>query len=542
MADFTRRTHIVRISDAPEGEPPSDTYVDVEVLDAVAFKGPGGEDMVMSFKPENIDPVIIDNTGGGHGKTTNTGTRRSHMERITSASGGLIDVEVLDIVAFRTKNGEQWILNFPSKKASSFSTNGESDPGNPTRRTHKEKISDGFKKDPAKGEYMTVVRTDAVAFRTIFGKELIIKMPSNDDPNSRDGRAKTFISSPKGYDPTNENGPVPPPNKDKNIYVSFPKDGSPFTDDTKVAQGMLWWIRKIHGGSAYIYVTINARNISNTSVPPPAPTIDLKLSKQAKLLDTTENTITHSTPSKNTTDRIYFVWNPIAPFPTLDNFQTVISSQLFPPVLYAQQFARLVDFATGFGDPGVTFGVRFPDGSQYVGDGFFPDMASAEAYAGSWNNTFNQNPQPIIEQYILPEGGIVEAGFSNVFATFIEIPVASGAFAETILQKKYLIQIPVKENDTEFKMNISGTGINSGSSDIYVQGFSDQKKPLKKITDIDSADPGPDPDKAPDFGRSVKTGANTYTVTTEVVAGPDPAAKAHRVDIKITGGSHGDRG
>lgn len=251
----SRRTHIVRIP--ADKNAPDDNYVDVEVLDAIAFKGPKGEDMVLNFKKENIVPYIVDNTGGGNGKENSKATRRSHMERIKGDGGATLDVEVLDIVSFRTTNGDEYIMNLPSAKASAFSTNGTSDGGNNTRRTHNEKIYKDGKKDPV--NFMTVTRTDAVAFRTIMGKELIIKMPSSDDGGTR---ADTY-TTPQGYDPTKDE-PKPPINKDPNVYVSFPKkDSNPFTGDAKISQGPFWWIRKVKGGTPILVIQIRIRRTNS---------------------------------------------------------------------------------------------------------------------------------------------------------------------------------------------------------------------------------------------------------------------------------------
>lgn len=257
---FTRRTHIVRCAADPKD--PDSLYADVEVLDALAFRTPGGKELVLTFDQKNVDPYIIDEVSGKNKKTPNNGTRRSHMERVKSKDGGLIDVEVIDAVAFRGPGNKEWILNLPSKKSSEFSANDKSNGSAPfTRRTHTEKISEGFEKKPT--AYMTVTRTDEVAFRTVMGEEMIIKMPSCDDPNSSEPRADTFIVSPKGYDPKREDGPKPPLNKDKNVYVSFPEGANLFTGDEKVSQGMMWWIRKISGAELlFIRVKMERTNVA----------------------------------------------------------------------------------------------------------------------------------------------------------------------------------------------------------------------------------------------------------------------------------------
>jgi hypothetical protein len=272
MADYTRRTHVVRI---PKDEKdPDNNYIDVEVLDAVAFKGPMGEDLVLNFKQENVSVWCDDDTGGGNERHEGQPTRRSHMERKRGPNGMMLDVEVLDAIAFKNKMGEEYILNLPSSKSSKHSTNDTSDGGANTRRTHTEKISDGFKKDAK--EFTKIVRTDQVAFRTVLGKEMVIKMPSGDDPNqSEPERANTYIWSPRGYDPTNDKGPKPPLNKDKNIYVSWPKNTSgPWLgddEDARVSQGMLWWIRKIKTGGGIVILTFEYTATGSNTPGPDEP-------------------------------------------------------------------------------------------------------------------------------------------------------------------------------------------------------------------------------------------------------------------------------
>jgi hypothetical protein len=272
----TRRTHIVRISpdDPPvkPGDPPSDNYIDIEVLDAIAFRTDRGEEMILNMAADTIVPYIVDDTGGGHGKTPGSDTtRRSHMKRIVSDDQKL-DIEVLDVVAFRDQRGEEWILDMhdTNGEPSVFNTTDGTGDNKSTRRTHTEKIGVPYgTKDPS--QYIKSERCDAMAFRTITGKEVIIKCPSNDDPNSTDPRADTHVWSPEGYDPSNEDGPKPPKNSDPHNYVSFLKDdkGDPVgfaTGDEKISMGPLWWVRKIStsGGLLVVDWTIT----SNSSVPP----------------------------------------------------------------------------------------------------------------------------------------------------------------------------------------------------------------------------------------------------------------------------------
>jgi hypothetical protein len=255
MAGATRRTHIVRVSDAKGEELSKESnYFDIEVLDAIAFRTDNGKEMVLDLNTEKAVPYIVDETGGDHGKSPGNATRRSHMKRIVSGDAK-IDVEVLDAVSFRDKNGEEWILNLPGESATPYNVD-EPSGGNSTRRTHNEKI---YTSKDDKGSYITVERSDMMAFRTINGKEMIIKMESHDDGKGK-GRAETHVVSPEGYDPDNDDGPEPPKNEDPHNYIKFVKNvGNIVTKKEKIAQGPLWWIRKVHVAQGeWIRITASA--------------------------------------------------------------------------------------------------------------------------------------------------------------------------------------------------------------------------------------------------------------------------------------------
>lgn len=276
----TRRTHIVRIS--PD-DPPSETYVDVEVLDAIAFRTDTGKEMVLSFEASAADPYIVDDTGGKNGKTPAQPTRRSHMKRIVGKTDAThkLDVEVIDAIGFRDERGEEWILDMQATNGDDGVFNSTTGAGGSgaTRRVHDEKIGFPFgEKKPT--DYIKIERCDAMAFRSIRGKEMIIVCPSNDDPNSSFPRADTTVTSPKDYDPTNEDGPKPPANKDPNVYVAFVKGANgdvadPTTGDVSVSQGPLWWIRKVSSGKGIIYGVVHFR-VGQESGTAPLPTVTIQ--------------------------------------------------------------------------------------------------------------------------------------------------------------------------------------------------------------------------------------------------------------------------
>lgn len=277
---FTRRTHIVRISDAKPGDPPSDAYIDVEVLDAISFAGEGGKEMVLNMPQENVKACIKDSTGGEHGKEPGQPTRLSHMKRIVSEAdpSQMLDIEVIDILSFRDTRGTEWILDMNSTNGqpSVFNSTEGTGSSKSTRRTHNEKVRIDPKDTKSDSGFMTIERCDSIAFRTVRGEEMIVDCPSSDDPESGKQRASTFITSPRDYDPNNPDGPVPPKNEDENVYVAFVKDADGFlTGKTKISQGPFWWIRKISAGDIIVVqIDIKKKNFpTGTEGSGPKPVI-----------------------------------------------------------------------------------------------------------------------------------------------------------------------------------------------------------------------------------------------------------------------------
>jgi hypothetical protein len=98
----------------------------------------------------------------------------------TTDATQIVDVEVLDAIAFKDDQGKEWIMNLPDDGSLSvYNTTTGAGPTNSTRRVHDEKIySDPTDKT---SDYMTVERCDTMCFRTTNGDEMIIEMPSYDD-------------------------------------------------------------------------------------------------------------------------------------------------------------------------------------------------------------------------------------------------------------------------------------------------------------------------------------------------------------------------
>jgi hypothetical protein len=466
---FTRRTHVVRIYDNDTGDKGGD-FVDVEVLDAIAFRKENGQEVILNMVPANSSPHIVDETGGGHGKQPGKPTQLTHMQRVVGKkSSNKLDIEVVDAMAFRDQNGEEWILNAKDVSAdpSVFDTTTGSGAGKATRRTHKEKISVGFVKNAS--EYLTVERCDAISFRTTNGKEVIFSCPSSDDPNGSDPRAGTFISSPTGYDPTNPTGPEPPKNTDAHNYVSFVAGADGFlTDDARIAQGPFWWIRNVTAGDI-LFVEVSYFASNPTSMLDNDPTVQLLnpygprvwdvLNKVDQLLPGIGNPPPIKNPVTDAMLSSYYQWTPVPkvethsdlstspdvvyyllrpganiPFPiTSLNYldQIVVGHQAFTgnPI-----FATLVDFAGGVFDsllvdngPGSLYDIAIKNGFDinriYKGINLWSSKEAADYAQNAYaviNNIFNANNT---------SAGTIP--FVTPFQTVVTLPLSSSSQAST---------------------------------------------------------------------------------------------------------------
>lgn len=538
----TRRSHIVRISDAPKGDPPSDTYVDMEILDSIAFRIEGNREVILDFKGGKIKPYIVDDTGDGNGKTPDDGTRRSHMKRITDKkSGNFFDVEVLDCIAFRDQNGEEWILNLPSTNASPFniSTGAKGD----TRRTHNEKIAqDRTQKDP-KDNYLTIERTDKVAFRTISGKEMIIDMASNDDPFSPNPRATT-ITTPANYNP-NSDEVIPPPNTDDNVYAFFPKGGNPFTADEKISQGMLWWIRKANAGTAYVLITVIAENtVHGTTTLPPFPTLDLDLGdpKKQSLMKLIDSRVTgNSTVNRVGSVTIWILWSSEDTPPTPEEY-------VADRVRLSDIGRQLEDFAYSHVNTNPTIDAWFATATVPN-----PPFSSTNPNSDIFGNDgeWSTEAAAVEAARVANTGTAFRGAVGTWYALRIDLPFnagdASAQFAQTQVQGQYLFKIPSSKTTITITMNntIETTFDSFGDVQSAFQGqgqiigFSllkgddipiktlDQAKTLAGIDLVTNSrnldNSKADPDQPDDFDQTflplLTGGPVPFTFTTQVVPG-----------------------
>lgn len=194
------------------------------------------------------------------------------------------------------------------------------------------------------------------------------------------------------------------------------------------------------GGYILLELTVDRTQPGN--VTPPAPSIELVLPKGLTLIDKSETTQVSIIPAKTTFDTFFFVWNNIAPFPTLANFENVIVGNVFPSIEYAQQFARI---SVGF------TGNAIIDNDPFT-TGFFPNAAAAAAYASSINGGTYY--------------GYIDSGGNTVFlgpatggfhgATLVR-PVITPAQKVNRLTGKYLIKLAKKNLLYNGVANVTGS-------------------------------------------------------------------------------------
>lgn len=524
MSTYTRRTHIVRIAldspPAPAGKKPS-RYMDVEVLDAIAFRKQNGDEVILNNPAANAVPYIVDNTGGGNGSAPNDATERTHMKRLTGSSDAtqMLDVEVMDCMAFRDQNGEEWILDMiaTSGDPDVFDTTDNSGDVSATRRVHDEVITSPFGKSinatPKPTNYVTVQRMDTIAFRKVLGQEVIFVCPSNDDPNSGDPRASTFTWSPsQAYNPadTSTDATVPPTNTDPHVYLSAPSGSKGINlKDTKISQGPFWWVRAISGGGDYLVITIDAGAATDLTAPPP-PTFSIRGPSPDNLIiaekPVTTSTFNPGTPIVSTN---YFVWMGAAEFPTKDTF----SVQVGPGVGYGTQFSQFI------ADDGLSGSTQvFPPGAVF---GDYATLAGAQAGA-AWLTDFIGSGNSI--QWYGSNGDITGPAVIGFFGTSLIYTVDEGVFGSATSAQKFLYG-PLSAGDN-FTYSVTIVGANDASgvqAQLYIGVPGDIEKSEDITTQTGVAN-----------GSSVGV-STTFTVKVSV----GTAADGSDSTVTVTGGGGG---
>ena len=251
----TRRVHVVRIK---QPNNPSN-YVDVKVIDAIAYRGPNGFEALLRCDAINADPYIKDKTEDGNTKGNPQGcSRSSSIVRVGASGGGsMLDVEQLNAVCFQAPNNKEVLLVCPGDSAAVavVDTTGNgltvdaSD--STTRATHIEKISD----TSGSGRYLLVERVDAISFRGPNGLENLMFNP---------GEGSEIDTTRYNSDGS------PPDNKDPNLYIFWPPGATdPWIGNTQgasgvIRQGPLWWIVKASAGSTLLLlIQVNTAGIGD---------------------------------------------------------------------------------------------------------------------------------------------------------------------------------------------------------------------------------------------------------------------------------------
>ncbi len=265
----TRRVHVVRIKDAS-----GNNFVDVKVLDAIAFRGPSGAESLLDCTAGNANPYILDTTGDGNGKgDPSSCTRVSHMKRLTNPNNStqFLDVEILDAASFRGPNGAEMVLFMPDADATELVVDNTgnglgNDPGpDATRALHVVRITQDTSDNPhstvndaSDNQFLLVKRLDAIAFRGPNGAENLLYAPASDGDDNED-------------DTTTYNGDgSPPDNTDPNVYAKWPtltsSSGPWLGAGAPVSQGLLWWIVNAGalGGAELVLVQVTLEGIGTT--------------------------------------------------------------------------------------------------------------------------------------------------------------------------------------------------------------------------------------------------------------------------------------
>lgn len=267
----TRYVHQVRIKKVDNTQSPpapdADTFVDVEVTDAISFVGANGVRMIIDFSNLTTQvPYIVDNTDANLGAgNANSATRQSHIEKIVSPADSTTSlyIEVLDIASFKSPNGNRGFLNFPSSdagytvddRASVSIANTTSRDGHQTRRGHTIKVTADDNADPAneQSDFLAVLTTDAISLVSPNGERNILNLDAYD------------VIDRTQYTQDDNGKNVPPDNTDPNPYVKFPDDsnspwvqigdGSNPMGPIGCAMGPLWRIVNAKGnnGPWWIY-------------------------------------------------------------------------------------------------------------------------------------------------------------------------------------------------------------------------------------------------------------------------------------------------
>lgn len=204
----TRKSVIQRFTNPQD----SSQFIDAEILTAVAYKGPNGQETLLHMPTSGIDAYVVDTTDNGLGtRPSKSSTRKLNVVEIDEITGNPNAGSV---------NSQQ--PGYPVL------------PGGGTQTARK----------------LLIEQTWAVATKGPNGKEILLLTPLHE------GSWGTNIEDTTTYvpDPDNNFALGPPDNPDPNPYVVWPATGGPSNKGpngawlgvkTPLSQGPLWYIESV---------------------------------------------------------------------------------------------------------------------------------------------------------------------------------------------------------------------------------------------------------------------------------------------------------
>jgi hypothetical protein len=205
LATASRVSHMKRLTNPDD----SGQFIDVEILDAFALRGPNGEERVYSLPDRAASEAVTDNTGSGLGVAAGPSTTRAlHVAKISETGAGK-------------------------------STNTDYPPVD----------------SDTTDRYALVKRIDAIVFRGPNGFETAAVFPDQ-------GADALDVTQ---YTVDDNGDQVPPDNTDPNVYVRWPKDtAGPWLGKQPIGQGPLWFIKALSGNAAILVLSFQGFNNAAT--------------------------------------------------------------------------------------------------------------------------------------------------------------------------------------------------------------------------------------------------------------------------------------
>jgi len=228
------------------------------------------------------------------------------------------------------------------------------------------------------------------------------------------------------------------------------------------------------GGYMVVEVTATKTMIGSAAN---CPQVRLLLGAKEQLLDVKADCKKVFTPGGTTSSTRWYVWNPMATFPTASTFDDVIAADY--GVTYGTQLAKLVNMGNGY----LLIGAY---GTQLAGTpGVWATQSEAQAYATLWNDRFQDGvggfpyPQMMFNDsfHVITQVGPA-APVVNVYnlTTSITTPPSTKATFVGL----YLVKVP--RALTTLRVQTAGA---DGNATIRVFGY--HGRPPPKIANVNPA-------------------------------------------------------